>query len=261
MKKLLLIGIIVLIATRAGAGASPPVGRVYVTSNPPGARIFVEGDKDSRVIDTGKCTPALVSVPQGRVTFVLRRLGFSDTRHTVTVRRVMVKVGPLPLLTPTTVVEFVCDGHFGRQVLINRKVVLDVDGRIAVVPCCIRLKRGAYWVSLVSKNHKDMHRRLVVTEPLDGIQRFDKTSKLECGISRLYATTRKARVVGRWRKVDSGSIIILHPDGTVTKGKMRGVWSVRGEALTVSINGLRSASMRIVSDTELRGMWELVKEE
>ena len=145
---------------KADDGVSPPPppepgeGKVYVTSDPPGAEIFVE-KRNHELDSSGKVTPALVSVPR-RCTLILRIAGFNDAKLQVNAKDDSIqKPAAVVLEKQLFDIDIVAERGDGFAVFIDKTPATDKSGQPAVIPCTVSLSVGEHEFGLAKEGFRD----------------------------------------------------------------------------------------------------------
>lgn len=163
--KILLSGLLMILSVRSVlAGEEVKEGKVFVKTEPAGAAIFVtvrDGEKTD-LKDTGKKTAALVMLPQGRQTVVLRLDGYEDATLEIGVDPAAIaKPDAVKLARKTVSVDIifedgwaVCDA--------SKKQLLDAKGKPGTTPCTLELPSGAYEIVLVKDGFADIKQKVEI---------------------------------------------------------------------------------------------------
>jgi hypothetical protein len=228
-------------------------GKVFVTSEPPGASVLVESSDGLR--DTGTKTPGLVLLPKGRSVLVLRREGCADGRLSVQpTADGIAKPDAVQLERTKSAVDVTDTQKGGFTVFIDGKPATDKAGKPAVTPCTIMLSEGDCSVSLAKAGLLDTMQPATIKGASMVLEvRIDPVP----GKSKLL-TGNAEFMVGRWVKTDTDTVFEFKADGTFAAPAvmMRGQWKATKDGITINQQGAEFV-LKIVSNDLVTGRWEL----
>lgn len=158
MKKFLLFSIIILSGLFYSCNEEDnPVtnngmGKIYVSSNPQGAAIYVDG------INTGGITPDTVEAKEGLRKVTLKKSGYTDYTFDVSVEAGKVSVVSNISLTALGSISVVSD-PVGAQIFLNGENTNFITPKVIS-----SLAAGSYQVTLKYSNHRDTTVTVNVTD-------------------------------------------------------------------------------------------------
>jgi len=240
--------------TRGVVGeAAKGEGKVFVTSEPPGASVLLEAADGLR--DTGVVTPGLVLLPKGRSVLVLRKEGCADGRVAVSpAAEGIAKPDSVRLERLKASVDIMDTQKGGFQVFIDGQPVMDKTGKPAVTPCTVLLPEGSCTVTLAKEGLLDTMQPATIKGPSMVLEvRVDPVP----GKSRLLTGTADF-MVGRWVKTDTDTLFEFKADGTFSApaSMLRGQWKASKDGVTITQQGVEFV-LKIVSNDLVTGKWEL----
>lgn len=155
------LAIFVMLAASAAWSAD---GRVYVTSEPDGANVYVVKTVNGNTTEeaTPGATPLMVTldVRVEPYELILRKDGFKEKRFSIQVGKAAIIKPPAQKMDPATRNVDVIYEEDGWQVFVDGKAVNDVEGNVAKTPCTIQLPEGAKDVAIAKEGFNDQNMKI-----------------------------------------------------------------------------------------------------
>ncbi len=137
-------------------------GKIFVKSDPAGARIVLV-DADGRKTETGKVTPALLTLPTAKWAVELSLGGYQTASLSVTVdAKAISRPDPVVLERLTVAIDVVFEE--GWQLFVDGKRARSADGKPSVTPCTIEVLPGMREIGLAREGFVDLRQTVDVTE-------------------------------------------------------------------------------------------------
>ena len=250
------IAALLLLCSIASAGET---GRLLLDSKPSGAQVKL-GETTVGV------TPVVVRLPIGKHALRFSLEGYEARVVEVDVVEGVSKIAPVELEIATHLLSLLGDPEWdGFNVLIDGLPALDLQGRLALTPCSVRVLRGKTRVGLCKRGFKDRVETVVVTGDVDVVLKKKPTK------GRSYVAPKLARWAhcGRWTKQDTGSVFEFRPDGTIDKVGGGGVarddhgrWIRVGRSIVIEMHAtgrmtLREEGGKLLGPNEPMCRWTL----